>query len=861
MANEKIIYLGPEEGLTSVRERLEHTQAGRIMLVIPPQTQLRSHVGWRVLHSRMRELDKDVLVISSDRQIRAAAKAAGFRVADSQESPPSTRTRPGSHPVRTDAGSKTSQRSRSQPGRSNQDYRSMRSKHQPDQWHPAANDRQRAPQSRSETGAALSRSDETVAGPGANAASSTFEIQDIKFDSPLHIDTTPSVRPLVPEREEEELDSFMEDYHVARSIREAAQGADTGVSLTPSEMQAPSYSRPEQSSMMPPPGEMDRDLFAYMEDIQPVFLPEQRASAFIQDIDQGIPDISDIPTDVHESEIEDLGDEGEIMFQHDLSPHSWAAPLPEEPGVQEMPRTYGAPPRNSRMGSMSRPMIEDFDDGDELLPVSMPDQPARVAPSSQTRSPITPPPSTTGRREPRPATPPQPQARNVSIKPAPPKAAGKPPVTKGSRTATMPPVSRRASTGSNYRGSRIVAIVSIFLVVLVLATLVFLYFDSNATVTITVPSQLLTLENLPYVASTNPRDVKQNTIPSQVLTYTANAAGQGSATGTIKQGNAVATGTVTFTNTGSKALDIPTGTIISTSGTAPVLFVTVADALIQPQGSSNTPSVVPVQAQNPGESGNVAANSINFIPPSSITSIEQAPGNNGITILPGTLTVLNPSPTSGGGATNVQAVSSNDPTVLANTLHKQVQAQITGWLAKVLHTGDVRGTPMPDVLGSSNSLPQEKLMTTPAVGQAAAGGKFSGVLSVTVSVLVIRDTAIKTVARAQLMAEALKKKPVSVLATQLPVDAIVTKSSSSKDGSTLSIIVTATGQIVQQYSVQDISNLVAGKGVDQAISDIKSGGAGINGVIDTRVDMFPSFLSIMPFRPEQIHIIVQPEQV
>src|SRR5215472_18832916 len=98
MTDEKIIYLGPEEELTSVRERLEKTDAGRIMLVIPPQTQLRSHVGWRLLHARMRELGKDVLVISSDRQIRAVAKAAGFRVADSQESPPSARTRPSSHP-------------------------------------------------------------------------------------------------------------------------------------------------------------------------------------------------------------------------------------------------------------------------------------------------------------------------------------------------------------------------------------------------------------------------------------------------------------------------------------------------------------------------------------------------------------------------------------------------------------------------------------------------------------------------------------------------------------------------------------------------------------------------------------------
>ena len=79
MTKEKIIYLGPEEELTNVRERLENTNAVHIILVIPPQTQLRSHVGWRLLRSRVRELGQDVLIISSDRQIRARSHRADGR--------------------------------------------------------------------------------------------------------------------------------------------------------------------------------------------------------------------------------------------------------------------------------------------------------------------------------------------------------------------------------------------------------------------------------------------------------------------------------------------------------------------------------------------------------------------------------------------------------------------------------------------------------------------------------------------------------------------------------------------------------------------------------------------------------------
>jgi len=81
MADEQIIYLSPEEELTSVRERLESIPTRRIILVIPAQTQLRSHVSWRLLHARVRELDKEILIISSDRQIRSVVKAAGFKVA------------------------------------------------------------------------------------------------------------------------------------------------------------------------------------------------------------------------------------------------------------------------------------------------------------------------------------------------------------------------------------------------------------------------------------------------------------------------------------------------------------------------------------------------------------------------------------------------------------------------------------------------------------------------------------------------------------------------------------------------------------------------------------------------------------
>ncbi len=842
MAKEKIIYLGPEEELTNVRERLENTKAGYIILIIPPQTQLRSHVGWRLLRSRVRELGQDVLIISSDRQIRAVAKAAGFRVADSLESPPSDRPRPINRPVRSNMSGKTSQGANKQVSNATKASRSLQS------------GQQQMPPSSGKNSGTLSGS-ENINREIDASASSTFEIEDIPYDShyDLPIETVPSPQSGAGDQEDVEVDPLVEDYYVARSIREAAQSSESNQVSSTIENTETSSAKLEQSSKIPQPSGMEDDPFGYMEDIQPTALPEQRASTFIHDIDQGVPDISDVPTDVYDAEVEDLGDVGGGMLQDDWPSHAWDEQTLEESDRQETPQMYGMPQRSSRMGNTMRPSLEDFGNEDDLLPPSSPieDQPTRVTPSSQARPSGASTPSTAARREPQPIIQPSPQVRKVTVNPTT-QQTKKPVTTKTGRTVTNPPLNMRASSRSNRNGKRMLAIFSISLGVLLLALLLFVYFGSNATVTVVVPYQSVSVTN-PYVASMNPQSGQQNTIPSQVLTHPVRATGQGSATGTIKQGNQVASGTVSFTNTGSNPLDIPTGTVLSTSGAVPVQFVTIADVLVQPGASNSIPS--PVQAQFPGESGNVPANSITIIPPDSLTKIAQNSHVN--TLTPGTLTVTNPNLTTGGGATNAQAVSSSDANTLEATLQKQVQNDVNAWLKNAVHPGDVAGTPVPNVLTSATPLQGETFSTTPSVGQPAPGGKFTGILTAKVSVLVIRNAAIQAAGRAQLMAHALHMNPPTVVVTSTAKVA-VTKSTPSQDGKSLSVTVNATGHVVQQVPAQQISQQLAGKSVDQAQSFITSGQAGIKQVNTAPIVLFPPFLGFMPFRPEQIHIVIQP---
>jgi len=831
MTDEKIIYLGPEEDLTSVSERLEKINAGRITLVIPPQTQLHSLVGWRLLHARMRKLGKDVLVISSERQIRSVAKAAGFRIADSQESSPSAKRRPSSHPSRSGTGGKTPQSSQNLPGRGSPENRAQRQRQLPNQPRVATNDRQ---QTQRKTSGSVSRADEMLSGSDTGAASSTYGRQDTQFRSPkdLHIDTSPSIRPHVPGQVDDEPDTWTADYNVSQNIREAAQGTDAGTVSPAAGTREPSSGIPRQESKTSLPAGNENDPFAYMEDLQPASLPEQRGSTHIEDIESGIPDIADAPTDVFEHKIEDMGDEGAVFLQQDFSP----------------------PPRNSRMGKLP---LQDIDDEEKLSPV--PEQPTYImpSPSAAVRSPAMPTPSTAGNRGPQPII--QPPARSVSTKAASPKTK-KP--AKASRPATPPPASKRASLTPGRRNSRIVAIVSVSVVILVLAALAFIIFGSNATVTIVVPTKPLSLANLQYVASTNSA---QNPTFSQVLTHTfTSAPRQGTVTGVTQQGNTFASGTVIFTNKGKQSVDIPTCTVIQTGGPAAVQFVTTADAVIPPVNSGSPPTV-PVQAQSPGSSGNVPANTINVVPPTSLKSIAawQRPEvltSSVILTVTNPLSTSNPQPSiplpcqssTSGGAGNVQQ---KDADTLKKALHQDLQKQINSLLATLRQQGDVPGKPIPDVLGSSTPLPEEILTTTPKVGQVAANGQFTGVLSVSVSILVIHAAA---VSRAPLETQAIKMNPAFVLVTQRPVIISKEKDTPSADGTMLSASWTATGQIMQQVSAQRISSLVAGQGVDQAKSDIVSK-AGITGVTNPpRIDVFPPFLSIMPLRAEQIHVVVQP---
>src|SRR6266516_4646319 len=422
MSDEKTtIYISPEDDLTSLRERLEKIPARSITLVIPTQSQLRSHVAWKLLRARSRELGKEILIVSTDPQIRSVAQAVKFKVAHSLESSPTGKSRPPSRPGRAALGNRgrpTGSIQRPASARGASDLRgtgSMRPP-QPDpgnQWSPSSSDRSFAQPESDEN----YLTDAIAAGDIHDIDPSAVE--DDHFDTPdkhsydFRINTSPPIHPLSQQQLEEEPDLLLEDFHQAQNIRQAAsqKGAsepddmDYGDYGEYSDGQSGSTSStqdipPEdslQNLRMTPLPRLGDDPFASMDDALPPPAAEQRGSVpAIEGFDtheHTIQNVSDMPTDVLHGGVEYQGDQGDFVVDSDTpSPaRPWSEPIAEDDQDRAGPaRTYNRR-RSSRTGRQPAPPAspvgpgQDYGSYDALPPI--PDRPTQETPQAPSAFP------------------------------------------------------------------------------------------------------------------------------------------------------------------------------------------------------------------------------------------------------------------------------------------------------------------------------------------------------------------------------------------------------------------------------------------------------------------------------------------
>ena len=876
MADEQIIYLSPEEELTNVRERLEQVPAKRVVLIIPQQTQLRSLVGWRLLHSRARELGKDILIISSDRQIRSVVKAAGFRVADSLASPPSSgKSRSDSRSSRTNTGNKPTPHLRSSnnkeqasqqpaqqgPRQPSQPLSSM-PPIQPLQNYPSISD---IPTIDYELETNKPRDNEpTTRGSASPDPSSTFDTRNRQLgpNYDFRVGEIPPIHPLMPDDDEDDPDLWIEDVSHAQSLRDAALQEPDSINRSLPPVSASQYQ--SDSSFE----DMTHDPLAFMDDIPSSPLPEQKGAVNFDDIDEEMPDISDYPTDViSDSDIEDLGDQGNIVE----NPRSWADMLQDERDIrdiQDPPRVHGVRPRSSRSGIMQPPPSQDdFDDEDEdgLPPIY--DQPTRIQPPPTTpQRPDVPPPATpkTGSRtfsvaqnEPRPVSLPQNRSAQQKQQRPTPTRSQQPAKTGINRSRAIGAAGSASAAQSNKgkaaarpkrKSSEIVMPIAIVILILLIIGAV-VYFVPTADVTVGIPFKNYSLKMTLSANGTSTQNTTNGTVQAQTLTYDTSLTDKGTPTGTSSVGNAQATGSVNFTNKSSQPIEIPIGMQLSTS--SGVIFTTTVDVELSPVNSPYNQAPVTVQAQNPGTIGNVRANTIVNITPTGQTLLLQfnpqlTPGS-----IASALTLTNPQPTTGGGAGKATALSTNDVNTLKAKLNTEAQTKLKNWLTQQLHGEDQAGKP---VLA-------ETVTTTPTVGSVIPNGTFSETMKLHATVLVVRAVALQSAAFATMNNSVSKNKLYSgyTLYQQQRLNITQIKNTSSSNGRSLKLSFTASGQIIPNVSVDQIRSLLAGKKVSEVQSTL-TGPGGIPGIVTSSAVVNPSFLPWLPFLSSHITVHLVPAQ-
>jgi hypothetical protein len=148
-------------------------------------------------------------------------------------------------------------------------------------------------------------------------------------------------------------------------------------------------------------------------------------------------------------------------------------------------------------------------------------------------------------------------------------------------------------------------------------------------------------------------DPDTNTLPARFIESTIEATGSIATTGSQQKASDRAVGQVDFNNLGSAPVNIPAGTVVSTSTGTPVNFRTTAPATLE--GGVGTRVTVPIEAEQPGIESNVRANTINTV--------------NGA--LRFRVRVINTGGTGGGGAQLVRVVTQVD----RDNLLAQVQAE------------------------------------------------------------------------------------------------------------------------------------------------------------------------------------------
>jgi hypothetical protein len=213
---------------------------------------------------------------------------------------------------------------------------------------------------------------------------------------------------------------------------------------------------------------------------------------------------------------------------------------------------------------------------------------------------------------------------------------------------------------------------SIFALGVLAVLVVMLIFVPSAEVRVSLPEQKQSLD-ISVSASPDVDKVQiSGLVPVHSLTLVVDGKASALGTGKATLPDQAAAGECLMTNLTDKVVSVPAGTVLLAATTPPVAFVTDTPVDVPAKKAKKSVSVT-VHAQKPGVTGNLAAGMIN--------SFE---GPLGLT-----LTVLNPTPTSGGSDTNLDVPTDQDRQSLKKRLLADLERDARNRFPSQLAKGDV----------------------------------------------------------------------------------------------------------------------------------------------------------------------------
>ena len=285
-------------------------------------------------------------------------------------------------------------------------------------------------------------------------------------------------------------------------------------------------------------------------------------------------------------------------------------------------------------------------------------------------------------------------------------------------------------------------------------------------------------------------DPDTNTLPARFIETTIEASGSIATTGSQQKASDRAVGQVAFNNLGSAPVNIPAGTVVSTSTGTPVNFRTTTAATLE--GGVGNRVTVPIEAEEPGVESNVRANTINTV--------------NGA--LRFRVRVINTSGTFGGGAQLVRVVTQTDRDNLLLQVQADAEARAYEALQQELLPGEW--------------LPPESIQSFVT---SSAFDKFNDdegdVLNLNLRVLA-QGTALNQEQTNEAMLAALRTAVPE--GGRLVVDSVATsrEPGAVAFGRVVEFTMTASAQYVVPIDVREVTNAIAGLTPDEAVSTLTS---------------------------------------